>query len=95
MLSPPTTLPGARHLHGVVRIPVQRCPVHLKNDPVVSVAAAVSLADPDCFAAGASVDLVDEPLDAREAFTGLGEIHDEHGLQRICRKRMVAPEEPH
>jgi serine/threonine protein kinase len=37
---------------------------------VVSVAAAVSPADPDCFAAGASVDHVDEPVDAREGFTG-------------------------
>jgi hypothetical protein len=42
-------------------------------------------ADPDCFAAGASVDLIDQPADPREGFTGLGNIHDEHGLQRICR----------
>jgi hypothetical protein len=40
----------------------------------------VSLVDPDCFAARASVDLVDEPVDAREGFTGLGEIHDEQGF---------------
>jgi hypothetical protein len=37
----------------------------------------VAVADPDYFAAGASVYLVDEPVDAREAFTSLGEIHDE------------------
>jgi hypothetical protein len=55
----------------------------------------VAVADPDCFAAGASVYLVDEPVDAREAFTGLAEIHDEQGLRRICRKRISAPEEPH
>jgi hypothetical protein len=51
----------------------------------VSVIAVVSLADPDCFAAGASVDLIDQPADPREGFTGLGNIHDELGLQRICR----------
>jgi len=51
----------------------------------VSVAGVVLLADPDCFAAGALVDVIDQPADPREGFTGLGEIHDEHGLQRICR----------
>ena len=59
--------------------------VHLKSDQVVSVAAVVSLADPDCFAAGALVDLIDQPADPREGCTGLGNIHDEHGLQRIRR----------
>jgi len=59
--------------------------VHLRSDQVVSVAGVVLLADPDCFAAGALVDVIDQPADSREGFTGLGEIHDEHGLQRICR----------
>jgi len=72
-----------------------QCLVHLKSDQGVSVVAAVSPVDPDPFAAGAPVDLIDEPADAREGFTGLGGIHDEHGLQRICRKQMSAPEEPH
>jgi hypothetical protein len=77
----------ARQLRPIVR-------VHLTSDQVVSVVAAASLAEPHCLGAAASVDLVDEPVDARAGLSGLGEVYDEQGFQRICRKQMSAPEEP-